>query len=86
MRLGITARLFVAFLAGSILIVLAMGVASRLSFTRGFIGYLNEQHAHAWDFSDAPLAYKAFFGGQAASEDQPFQTKTVEGVIARTWI
>jgi predicted acyl esterase len=29
---------------------------------------------------------KAFIGGQAASEDQPFQTKTVEGVIARTWI
>lgn len=28
------------------------------------LGYLNEQHAHAWDFSDAPLAYKAFFGNQ----------------------
>ena len=28
------------------------------------IGYLNEQHAHAWDFVDAPLAYQAFFGGQ----------------------
>jgi hypothetical protein len=27
------------------------------------IGYLNPQHAHAWDFSDAPLAYQAFFGG-----------------------
>jgi hypothetical protein len=27
------------------------------------IGYLNSQHAHAWDFSDAPLAYQAFFGG-----------------------
>ena len=27
-------------------------------------GYLNEQHAHAWDFVDAPLAYDAFFGGQ----------------------
>jgi hypothetical protein len=27
-------------------------------------GYLNEQHAHAWDFVDAPLAYQAFFGGQ----------------------
>lgn len=32
------------------------------------IGYLNEQHAHAWDFSDAPLAYKAFFGGQQRGE------------------
>jgi len=28
------------------------------------IGYLNEQHAHTWDFVDPPLAYKAFLGGQ----------------------
>ncbi|HEX8988297.1 MAG TPA: hypothetical protein VF816_10075 [Rhodocyclaceae bacterium] len=28
------------------------------------IGYLNEQHAHTWDFVDAPLAYTAFLGGQ----------------------
>ena len=28
------------------------------------IGYLNSQHAHAWDFVDAPLAYQAFLGGQ----------------------
>jgi hypothetical protein len=28
------------------------------------IGYLNSQHAHAWDFVDAPLAYQAMFGGQ----------------------
>ncbi|HET7794295.1 MAG TPA: hypothetical protein VFL64_13010 [Rhizobacter sp.] len=27
------------------------------------IGYLNSQHAHAWDFTDAPLVYQAFFGG-----------------------
>ena len=27
-------------------------------------GYLNEVHAHAWDFVDAPLALQAFFGGQ----------------------
>jgi hypothetical protein len=26
-------------------------------------GYLNGQHAHAWDFADAPLAHQAFFGG-----------------------
>jgi hypothetical protein len=32
------------------------------------VGYMNEQHAHAWDFSDAPLAYKAFFGGQQRGE------------------
>jgi len=27
-------------------------------------GYLNDIHAHAWDFVDAPLALQAFFGGQ----------------------
>jgi hypothetical protein len=29
---------------------------------------------------------KTFIAGQAGSEDQPFQTKTVEGAIARSWI
>jgi hypothetical protein len=28
------------------------------------IGYLNSQHAHVWDFVDAPLAYQAMLGGQ----------------------
>jgi hypothetical protein len=28
------------------------------------VGYLNNQHAHTWDFVDAPLVYQAFFGGQ----------------------
>lgn len=28
------------------------------------IGYLNDQHAHTWDFVDLPLAYRAFLGGQ----------------------
>ncbi len=28
------------------------------------VGYLNEVHAHAWDFVDQPLAYQAFLGGQ----------------------
>jgi hypothetical protein len=32
------------------------------------IGYLNEQHQHAWDFYDAPLAYQAFLGGQYATD------------------
>jgi len=32
------------------------------------VGYLNEQHAHTWDFVDAPLAYQAFFGGQFKQE------------------
>jgi hypothetical protein len=27
-------------------------------------GRLNSQHSHAWDFAEAPLAYKAFLGGE----------------------
>ncbi|NJD32501.1 MAG: hypothetical protein FIB04_11515 [Gammaproteobacteria bacterium] len=36
-------------------------------FFSGF-GYLNEVHAHAWDFVDQPLVYQAFFGGQMAQD------------------
>jgi hypothetical protein len=32
------------------------------------IGYVNGQHAHAWDFADAPLAYKAMLGGQLKND------------------
>lgn len=28
------------------------------------IGYLNSQHGHAWDFTDAPLIYRGLFGDQ----------------------
>jgi len=28
------------------------------------IGYLNQQHNHAWDFYDAPLVYRGLFGDQ----------------------
>jgi hypothetical protein len=39
------------------------------------IGYLNEQHAHTWDFVDNPLAYQAFLGGQYG--DDGIQVKWV---------
>jgi len=32
------------------------------------IGYLNEQHQHAWDFIDTPLPYRAFLGGQLGDD------------------
>lgn len=32
------------------------------------IGYSNEQHPHAWDFSDMPLVYKVFMGGNLAED------------------
>ena len=39
------------------------------------VGYQNEIHAHAWDFTDAPLASKVFLGGQLAEDG--FQVKWV---------
>jgi hypothetical protein len=36
-------------------------------FFSGF-GYLNEIHAHAWDFVDQPLVYQAFYAGQYAQD------------------
>jgi hypothetical protein len=32
------------------------------------VGYQNEIHAHAWDFTDAPLANKVFLGGQLGED------------------
>jgi hypothetical protein len=43
---------------------LASGLNIRAGRFLSSIGYLNNQHAHTWDFVDAPLAYQAFFGGQ----------------------
>lgn len=42
MRLGMSARLFLAILATAALAVVLVGVATRLNFERGFLGYLNE--------------------------------------------
>lgn len=48
----------------------ALPAGLRLKVGRFFagLGYLNEQHAHAWDFVDAPLAHQAFLGGQFKQE------------------
>jgi hypothetical protein len=32
------------------------------------LGYLNEVHAHAWDFVDQPLVYQAFLGSQLVED------------------
>src|SRR6202008_4265534 len=32
------------------------------------IGYLNDGHAHAWDFVDQPLVYQAMFGNQLSQD------------------
>ncbi|MBI2313421.1 MAG: hypothetical protein HYU77_13055 [Betaproteobacteria bacterium] len=49
---------------------LTLGSGLTLKAGRFFsgIGYLNEQHAHAWDFVDQPLPYKAFLGRQLGDD------------------
>ncbi len=44
----------------------AMGNGLNLQGGRFYsgLGYLNQQHTHAWDFADAPLVYRALFGNQ----------------------
>ena len=54
------------------------GYIQTLGLSKGFtlkagrfyssVGYQNEIHAHAWDFTDAPLANKVFLGGQFADD------------------
>lgn len=43
MRVGITAKLFLAVLIACTAVVVVQAVAMRISFERGFLGYLNEQ-------------------------------------------
>jgi len=46
----------------------SLGLGNGLTLKAGrfysMIGYLNEQHEHVWDFSDAPLIYRGLFGNQ----------------------
>lgn len=48
----------------------ALGNGLNLKFGRYFsgLGYLNEQHAHAWDFVDPPLVYAALWENQLAED------------------
>ncbi|TBV08373.1 sensor histidine kinase efflux regulator BaeS [Stutzerimonas kirkiae] len=43
MKLGITAKLFLAVLASCAIVLLVNGIAAHISFQRSFLGYLNEQ-------------------------------------------
>ena len=59
------------------------GYIQTLSLPRGFtikagrffsaIGYQNQIHAHAWDFTDAPLAMRTFLGGQLNEDGIQFR-------------
>lgn len=50
---------------------LGLGSGAGLKVGRFFsgIGYLNEQHAHQWDFYEQPLMYKVLFGEHGYSQD-----------------
>ncbi|MEW6562645.1 MAG: hypothetical protein AB1400_05365 [Pseudomonadota bacterium] len=49
---------------------LALGSGLNLRFGRFFsgLGYLNEQHAHAWDFVDQPLVYRTLWDNQLGED------------------
>jgi len=48
----------------------SLGEGLNLKFGRFFsgLGYLNEQHAHAWDFVDQPLVYTALWENQLGED------------------
>lgn len=52
---------------------LGHGTALRAGRFFSAIGYINEQHSHVWDFVDAPLAQKAFLGGQYGNDGVQFK-------------
>ncbi len=47
---------------------LPQGLTLRAGRFYSALGYLNEQHAHTWDFVDAPLVHQAMLGGQFKQE------------------
>jgi hypothetical protein len=48
----------------------SIGDGLKLKFGRFFsgLGYLNEQHAHAWDFTDQPLVYAVLWDNQLGED------------------
>ena len=56
---------------------LGQGFGLKAGRVRSGIGYLNEQHPHSWDFSDAPLMYQAMFGESASYTQDGLQLKWV---------
>ncbi len=55
-RIGLGFKLFTALLAAGIVMAVAMGIANRISFQRGFIGYLNDLEAKRLEVLTAILA------------------------------
>ncbi|MGB7502565.1 MAG: TonB-dependent receptor [Azonexus sp.] len=51
------------------------GIGLKAGRFKSSIGYLNEQHAHTWDFSNAPLMYNVLFGPAASYVEDGLQFK-----------
>lgn len=47
---------------------LSHGLTAKAGRFYSGIGYLNDHHAHTWDFVDNPLAYQAFLGRQFGTD------------------
>lgn len=62
MKTSISSKVFLAVLSTALFVVLAMGLANGLSFTRGFLGYLNELALQRVDSVEPRFeaAYKAY--------------------------
>ncbi|HWM29301.1 MAG TPA: hypothetical protein VNQ14_12640 [Woeseiaceae bacterium] len=52
---------------------LPAGLSARFGRFFSGIGYLNDKHAHAWDFADQPLPYQAFLGDQYLDDGVQFR-------------
>lgn len=49
-------------------LALPYGLAVKIGRFKSDIGYQNNIHAHAWNFTDAPLAYRALLGTQVQDD------------------
>ena len=59
-------------------LALGRGFTAKAGRFLSAIGYQNEIHAHAWDFVDAPLVYKAFLGGPSGVDGVQFSEDGVQ--------
>lgn len=65
---------FEASLEEAFIDTLSMPASTALRFGRFYssIGYLNDKHAHNWDFADQALPYSAFLGSQYGDDGLQF--------------
>ena len=68
----------------------SLGSGFNFKFGRYFsgLGYLNEQHAHAWDFVDQPLVYLTFWDNQVGEDGVQLKwlAPTEPGAPRWTWV